>query len=116
MEKPGAFDKMPGTRSDKMQSTKMRLRDDMPMALQKIKEIVILDEKWRALKVRRRPEDIFEGPWMHKYQENIIFLFDRNYTCTVYAVGDDPISYFKAKGNFVNRYWLATTHHSITGW
>ncbi|HEX3029897.1 MAG TPA: glycoside hydrolase family 43 protein [Clostridia bacterium] len=90
------------------------LSDDMLSFKESPQEVVILDENGKPLTAADEERRYFEGPWVHKYNENYYLSYSTGNThYIVYAISDNPKGPFTYKGRILNPVVGWTTHHSI---
>ena len=91
-----------------------RLSDDMLSFAEKVQEISIVDEEGNPITAGDEERRYFEGPWMHKYNDNYYLSYSTGTThYIVYAIGKDPKGPFTYKGKILDPVLGWTTHHSI---
>lgn len=90
------------------------LSDDMLRFHDDAEEVMILDENGDPLTAGDEERRYFEGPWIHKYNNNYYLSYSTGTTHKiVYAVSDNPKGPFTFQGTILNPVIGWTTHHSI---
>ena len=90
------------------------LSDDMLTFKETPLEISIIDEEGNPILAGDEDRRYFEGPWVHKYNENYYLSYSTGTThCLVYAISKNPKGPFVFKGKFLDPVVGWTTHHSI---
>src|SRR5690606_22117219 len=78
------------------------------------KDVVILDEKGKAIKGGDHERRFFEAAWMHKYNGKYYLSYSTGDTHLVcYATGDNPYGPFTYQGVILEPVVGWTSHHSI---
>jgi len=90
------------------------LSDDLLTFKSAPTEIKIVDEDGNLITAGDEERRYFEGPWMHKYNDNYYLSFSTGSTHNlVYAISKDPQGPFTFKGKILEPVIGWTTHHSI---
>lgn len=90
------------------------LNDDMLSFKETPQEITIVDEEGNPLLAGDEDRRYFEGPWVHKYQDNYYLSYSTGTThYIVYGISKNPMGPFTYKGRILNPVMGWTTHHSI---
>lgn len=77
-------------------------------------EISIVDEDGNPILAGDEARRYFEGPWVHKYNDNYYLSYSTGTEHTlVYAIGKNPQGPFTFKGEILSPVIGWTTHHSI---
>jgi hypothetical protein len=77
-------------------------------------ELQILDEFGEPLKASDHDRRFFEGPWVHKYNDQYYLSYSTGDThYLVYAISNNPLGPFVYQGRFLEPVLGWTTHHSI---
>jgi beta-xylosidase len=90
------------------------LDEDMLTFKETPREISIVDEDGKPILAGDEDRRYFEGPWVHKYNDDYYLSYSTGSThYIVYAVSKDPMGPFTYKGRILNPVIGWTTHHSI---
>jgi len=91
-----------------------RLGDDMVSIAEAPKDVVLLDEKGKALSAGDTGRRFFEGAWLHKRNGTYYFSYSTGDTHFImYATGSSPYGPFTVKGKILEPVLGWTNHHSI---
>ncbi len=91
-----------------------RLGDDMVTLAEAPKDVVLLDEKGKALTAGDNGRRFFEAAWLHKYKETYYFSYSTGDTHFImYATGASPYGPFTVRGKILEPVLGWTNHHSI---
>jgi len=91
-----------------------RLGDDMVSLAEGPKDVVLLDEKGKALSAGDNGRRFFEAAWVHKYNGTYYFSYSTGDTHFImYATGSSPYGPFTVKGKILEPVLGWTNHHSI---
>ena len=91
-----------------------RLRPDMLGLAEPAREIVMLDEAGRPLRVADEARRFFEGAWLHKHEGVYYLSYSTGSTHRIcYATGSSPYGPFTYRGVVLKPVQGWTTHHSI---
>lgn len=90
------------------------LSEDMLTFKDTPKEISIVDEDGSAILAGDEDRRFFEGPWVHKYNDEYYLSYSTGTTHKiVYATSKNPEGPYTFKGTILNPVIGWTTHHSI---
>ncbi len=91
-----------------------RLGDDMVSFAEAPKDVVLLDEKGKALSAGDNGRRFFEAAWLHKRNGTYYFSYSTGDTHFImYATGTSPYGPFTVKGKILEPVLGWTNHHSI---
>ena len=91
-----------------------RLGDDMVSFAEGPKDVVLLDEKGKALSAGDNGRRFFEAAWLHKRNGTYYFSYSTGDTHFImYATGTSPYGPFTVKGKILEPVLGWTNHHSI---
>ena len=91
-----------------------RLGDDMVSFAEAPKDVVLLDEKGKALSAGDNGRRFFEAAWLHKRNGTYYFWYSTGDTHFImYATGTSPYGPFTVKGKILEPVLGWTNHHSI---
>jgi len=91
-----------------------RLGDDMVSFAEGPKDVVLLDDKGKALSAGDNGRRFFEAAWLHKRNGTYYFSYSTGDTHFImYATGTSPYGPFTVKGKILEPVLGWTNHHSI---
>ncbi len=90
------------------------MRADMNGFAEKVRDVVVMDEKGKPLTAGDNNRRFFEASWVHKYGGKYYFWYSTGDThFIVYATGDSPYGPFTYRGRILEPVLGWTNHHSI---
>ena len=90
------------------------MRADMKGFAERVRDVVVLDEKGKPLTAGDNNRRFFEASWVHKYGGKYYFWYSTGDThFIVYATGDSPYGPFTYRGRILEPVLGWTNHHSI---